>query len=139
MFPRFLAACAMALTLLAPPAVAQTAPPDPARQLIEKQLDAFAHDDAIAAYALAAPRIKAIFPDPNIFMAMVATGYPALTRHRSVEFGPADVKDDTIAQGVTVTDADGQVWTALYELEKQSDGQWAIAGCVMAKSTDKAL
>ena len=139
MLHRLLVACALALGIVALPALAQTAPPDPARQLIEKQLDAFAHDDAVAAYALAAPRIKAIFPDPNIFMAMVATGYPALYRHRSVEFGPADVKDDTIGQGVTFTDSDGRVWTALYELEKQSDGQWAIAGCVMAKSTDKAL
>jgi len=139
MLHRLLVACALALGLLASPALAQTAPPDAARQLIEKQLDAFAHDDAIAAYALAAPRIKAIFPDPNVFMAMVATTYPAVYRHRSVEFGASAVKDDSIGQTVTFTDSDGAVWTALYALEKQGDGQWAIAGCVMAKSNDKAL
>ena len=131
-----LIACALAPSV----SRAQDAPAsDGARQIIEKQLDAFAHDDAVAAYALAAPRIKAMFPDPNIFMAMVQAGYPAVYHHRSVEFGPSQVTDDAIGQTVTFTDADGQVWTALYALEKQSDGQWAIAGCVMKKSADKAL
>jgi len=137
---RFFAASLIALSLVSSAGLAQDAPsPDGARQLIEKQLDAFAHDDAVAAYALAAPRIKAMFPDPNIFMAMVQAGYPAVYHHRSVEFGPSQASDGAIAQAVTFTDGDGQVWSAIYSLEKQGDGGWAIAGCVMAKSADKAL
>ena len=128
------------LALLGHPAISQDAHSSPdARALIERQLDAFAHDDAPAAYAFAAPGIKQIFPDPSVFMSMVRQQYTPVYHHRSVEFGPSQVSDDEIGQAVTFTDSDGQVWTAHYALEKQSDGQWAIAGCVMQKSADKAL
>ena len=134
----FLAALALLLTPLA--ARAQTAEQsDGAKQIIQHQLDAFAHDDAAGAYAFAAPRVKAIFPDPNLFMMMVANGYAPVYRHRSAEFGPTKLTDDGIAQAVTFTDGDGQVWSALYTREKQDDGGWAITGCVVAKSAEKSL
>ena len=46
------------LSLFAAPARAGETAPLEARALIERQLDAFAHDDAEGAYALAAPGIK---------------------------------------------------------------------------------
>jgi hypothetical protein len=105
--------------LLAGPALAQDDKTSPdARALIERQLDAFAHDDASAAYAFAAPGIKAIFPDANIFMSMVRGQYAPVYRHRSVEFGAAKVDGDTIEQSATFVDGDSQVWTALYTLAR---------------------
>lgn len=52
------------LSLVAGAALAdEDKPADTARKVIEGQLNAFARDDADAAYALAAPGIQAIFPD----------------------------------------------------------------------------
>ena len=41
------------------------------RSVIQTQLDAFARNDAVKAYAQASPRIQSIFPTTDIFMAMV--------------------------------------------------------------------
>jgi ABC-type amino acid transport substrate-binding protein len=109
-----------------------------ARALIEKQLDAFSHDDAAAAYALAAPGLKTIFSDPDVFMAMVRGKYAPVYRHRSVDFGVAEVDGDNVSQIVTIVDEDNQVWKALYKLARQPDGRWLINGCLLIKSTDAA-
>jgi len=127
------------LILLCSPALADDAKPSPdARALIERQLDALAHDDAAGAYALAAPGIKAMFPDADIFLKMVRSQYTPVYHHRSVEFGPAQSDADSIAQGVTFVDDDNQVWKALYKLARQPDGSWLITGCSLIKSDDKS-
>ena len=110
-----------------------------ARALIQKQLDAFAKDDAAEAFGYAAPGIKQLFGSPEIFIAMVQRQYPAVYRHRSAEFGPVKSAGDTVAQAVTLVDADNQVWTALYTLARQPDGAWLISGCTVLKSGDTSL
>jgi hypothetical protein len=108
------------------------------RTLIERQLDAFAHDDAAGAYALAAPGLKTIFTDPDVFLAMVRARYAPVYRHRSVEFGSMAAEGDDVAQSVTIIDNDNQVWTALYKLARQPDGTWLITGCLLVKSPDSS-
>ena len=129
--------CAMA-GLMVGPAVAQDAQhangsPE-ARALIERQLNAFASDDAPGAYAEAAPSIMAIFPNADTFMSMVRRSYAPVYRHRSVEFGPAETNGDTIEQEATFVDQQGQVWKALYRLTRQPDGKWLISGCSLIRS-----
>jgi hypothetical protein len=134
----FLALGAMAI-LASGPVLAQDAIGSPdARALIERQLDAFAHDDAPAAYAEAAPGITAMFADPGTFMAMVRENYKPVYRHRSVDFGPARSEADTIEQAVTFVDQNDQVWKALYKLTRQPDGKWLISGCSLIMSDDKS-
>jgi hypothetical protein len=108
------------------------------RALIERQLDAFAHDDAAAAYSYAAPGLKIVFTDPDNFMAMVRNRYQPVYRHRSVEFGKMDINGDNAQQIVTIVDNDSIVWKALYTLARQPGGAWLINGCVLIKSTDSA-
>jgi uncharacterized protein DUF4864 len=137
---RLALAVVMFATLLAAQAGAEDARPVvDAKAIISRQLDAFANDDAAAAYALAAPGVKTIFADPDVFMAAVRANYAPVYRHRSVDFGDAVVDGDDIAITATLVDDDNQVWTALYKLAKQPDGQWLIGGCVLIKSEDKAL
>jgi len=127
------------LSLFAAPAwAAETAPPE-ARALIERQLDAFAHDDAEGAYALAAPGIKALFTDSETFMAMVRQGYAPVYRHRSVEFGAFAEDGDKIEQSLTIVDEDNSVWAAIYYLARQPDGTWRTNGCLLIKSTESSL
>ena len=46
------------------------------RAIVERQFDAFARDDAAAAYALADPAIQTMFGDADHFLAMVRDNYP---------------------------------------------------------------
>jgi hypothetical protein len=109
------------------------------RAIIERQFDAFERDDGEAAYALAAPTIKQIFGDPDHFMAMVRDHYAPVYRHRSVEFGAFAEAGDKASLEATLVDNDNVVWTALYSLSQDANGDWLISGCVLVKSDGSAL
>jgi hypothetical protein len=105
-----------------------------AQDVIRSQAEAFGRDDAAAAYSYAAPAIKGIFPQAEIFMSMVQQGYAPVYRHKSFEFGEAHVADGTIAQRVHIIDANGEAWEALYTLELEPDGSLKITGCSLLKA-----
>jgi hypothetical protein len=105
-----------------------------AQDVIRSQMEAFSRDDAAAAYSHAAPAIREIFPQADIFMSMVRNSYAPVYRHKSFEFGEASIADGTIAQRVHIVDVDGIPWEALYTLELQPDGSVKITGCVLLKA-----
>lgn len=106
-----------------------------AQSTIRAQGDAISRDDAAAAYSYAAPVIKQVFTQPEIFMFMVRQGYAPLYKPRSFEFGAGRVLDSGVAQVVYITDAEGIAWEALYTLEKEPDGNFKITGCSLKKVT----
>ena len=106
-----------------------------AQATIRSQAEALGRDDGATAYSYAAPGIQQIFQQPDMFMAMVRQNYTPVYRHRRFEFGEARVADGKVAQKVHITDAEGELWEALYTLEPQPDGSLKIAGCVLAKAT----
>jgi hypothetical protein len=105
-----------------------------AQGIITSQVEAFGRDDAATAYSYAAPAIQGMFPQPDIFLSMVQRNYAPVYRHKSFEFGQAQVADGKIAQRVHILDADGEAWEALYTLEQQPDGSLKIIGCVLIKA-----
>lgn len=105
-----------------------------AQSVIRAQEQAFARDDAAAAYSYAAPAIREIFPAPDIFMSMVQNGYAPVYRHKSFEFGDSKSEGNRIAQHVHIVDANGEAWEALYTLEQQPDGSYRITGCSLLKA-----
>jgi hypothetical protein len=109
-----------------------------AQGVIRAQVDAFSRDDAAAAYSYAAPSIQNLFPQPDIFMAMVRGSYAPVYRHKSFEFGEVRASDGRIAQRVHIVDADGVPWEALYTLEQQADGSMKIIGCTLLKAGQAA-
>ena len=109
-----------------------------AQGVIRSQVEAFSHDDAVAAYSYAAPAIQNLFPQPDIFMAMVRGSYAPVYRHKSFEFGEARASDGQIAQRVHIVDADGVPWEALYTLELQPDGSMKITGCTLLRAGQAA-
>ena len=110
------------------------------RAIVERQFDAFEHDDAAAAYALAAPAIKDMFSDADHFMAMVRDHYAPVYRHRSAEFGAfKESSEDEASLEATLVDSDNVVWTALYRFRRASNGDWLISGCVLAKAEARAI
>ncbi|WP_316231460.1 DUF4864 domain-containing protein [Bradyrhizobium sp. SZCCHNR1051] len=129
---RILVPLVLLLALLVRPAAAADA--SAAQSVIRAQEQALARDDGATAYAQAAPEVQALFPSVEIFMAMVKSGYPPVYRHRSFEFGAAQVEDGSIAQRVHIVDAEGEAWEALYTLQTQPDGSLKITGCSLLKT-----
>ena len=105
-----------------------------AQSVIRAQEQAFGRDDAAAAYSHAAPEIKQLFPQAEIFMQMVQQAYPPIHRHKSFEFGEARAAQGRIAQRVHIVDDNGEAWEAMYTLEQQSDGSLKITGCSLLKA-----
>jgi hypothetical protein len=105
-----------------------------AQGVIRSQTEALGRDDAAAAYSYAAPAIRELFPQAEIFMEMVRRSYAPVYRHKSFEFGEARVSNGQIAQRVHIIDAEGVPWEALYTLELEPDGGIKISGCVLLKA-----
>ena len=101
------------------------------RAVIGDQIAAFRRDDAAAAFGFAAPNIQAMFGSAERFLGMVRDGYQAVYRPSDVAFGELVYIDDRLTQLVQVVGPDGAPRTALYFMERQADGAWRIAGCVL--------
>ncbi|HEV2677903.1 MAG TPA: DUF4864 domain-containing protein [Aliidongia sp.] len=106
--------------------------------VIRQQLDAFQADDATRAFALASPGIRRQFGDPETFLALVRQGYPMVYRPRETHFGALDEEDGRIVQKVAFVGPDGVLVTALYMMEREPDGSWRIAGCVIARAPSES-
>ena len=126
---------ALLFSLAAPARAADVAA---AQDVIRAQEQAFARNDASAAYSYAAPAIQEIFGHAEIFMQMVQQGYEPVYRHQRFEFGEAKVVDGNVAQRVHIIDEKGEAWEALYTLEQQPDGSLKITGCSLLKAGQSA-
>jgi ketosteroid isomerase-like protein len=102
------------------------------RTVIESQLNAFAADEGATAYSFAAPIVKMAFPTPEHFMRMVKGGYKPVYRNTSREFQKMETDGlGRPSMRVILTGEDGKRYEAFYAMEKQPDGSWKIAGCVI--------
>lgn len=126
------------LSLAALPASAQSTDEAGAsefQRIIAAQIEAFRADDGAAAYSYAAPAIKRLFPTADVFMDMVRKGYQPVYRPQSFTFGEITSESPgRPTQRVTIIDANGKAWIALYSFEKQPDGTWKIVGCTLLES-----
>ena len=105
-----------------------------ARAAIVEQIEAFQRDDGPAAYAFASPQVRSIFPNPDIFMQMVRSGYPAVYRPSSYTFEDAKWQDDgRMMQPLRIEWKGGEPLIAVYLMARQPDGSWKIDGVFLAK------
>ena len=121
-----------ALWLAVAPAGAADVSPAEAKALravIEAQLAAFKADDAPRAFSYAAPGIRELFGSAEHFMAMVKRSYPVVYRPASVAFLEPQLIGGEYIQRVRMTDGSGRGWLAVYQMQRQPDGSWRIAGC----------
>jgi|SRR4051812_16844609 hypothetical protein len=126
---------ALLLLVLAGPAAADDGARAAARAVIARQEQALGRDDAQTAYDQAAPAIRALFPNADLFIGMVRNQYRPVYRHRSFVFGEArDTEPAGVIQAVAIQDEYGVDWTAEYSLVRDADGQWRITGCRLIKA-----
>jgi hypothetical protein len=125
--------------LVTPKAFADETPPAEARAVVADQLNAFERDDAASAFRLTAPQVREKFSSPIEFIEAIKANYGPIYRHRSVDFGPAARQDDKIGMVVTIVAEDNEVWSALFVLSKQRDGQWRTSACLLAKAPQSSV
>ena len=102
--------------------------------VIARQIEAFRHDDADAAFGFASPGIQDQFGTPGRFLDMVRRAYPAVHRPRAMEFTALRLEDGAVVQEVELVGPDGALALALYTMEQDSAGAWRIAGCALVPS-----
>lgn len=105
------------------------------RRVIAEQRDALVGNDGPRAFSYAAPGIRQHFGDVATFMRMVRQSYSALIDARYVEFLEGAVIGGDVVQPLRLVMNDGIVWVAIYGMQRQRDGSWRIASCVIAPST----
>ncbi|MGF0538126.1 DUF4864 domain-containing protein [Agrobacterium sp. ES01] len=115
---------------------------DSIRKVISSQIAAFIDEDASKAFSFAAPALQKRFGDPRVFVEMVRKSYGAILRPGAYAFGKSHVDDDKshAFQVVLISEPDGKEWAALYEMERQTDGRYAISGVrIMRDSVSKGI
>lgn len=133
------AAYVMMVLLAALPARASE-PLTPAQTVIESQIEAFLTNDMATAYSYAAPDIKALFPTEEKFGEMVRKGYGPVYRPGNYAFGRArETKGGGVVQEVLISGPKNTDWTAIYIMERQSDGSMKIRGVSMMKSITSGI
>jgi hypothetical protein len=139
-----LAAAWLALAAAAAFAQAQPGPTHPAaewqkiREVVTAQREALLAGDGERAFAFATPALRRQYGNAKAFMRMVDDGYRPLVEARYAELLEGAIIEGSTIQPLRLVMPDGAVRVALYELERQDDGSWRIAGCVIAPSTVRA-
>lgn len=108
-----------------------------AQTLIQGQIEAFLQNDAATAYSFAAPGIKALFPDKDVFFAMVKKSYQPVYHPGNYAFGKSRAIDNgaVVYQEVLITGIDDKDWTAIYQIARQPDGSYKINGVQILPNT----
>jgi hypothetical protein len=137
-------ALSLAVTLcliLAPEAHAED-PVQTAQSLIQGQIEAFLHNDAATAYSFAAPGVKALFPDKDVFLAMMKKNYQPVYHPGNYAFGKSRAIDSgaVVYQEMLISGTDGKDWTAIYQITRQPDGGYKIGGVqVLTNTTSEGI
>ena len=108
------------------------------QRVIGDQLNALKAGDGTKAMTYSVPGIRQQFRTPERFLRMVREGYGALLQARYSTFLLGAVVDGITIQPLQLVLPDNSVVVALFRMEKQKDGFWRIAGCVIAPSTAQA-
>jgi hypothetical protein len=104
------------------------------QRVIVDQIKAFQREDDLAAFSLAAPDVRRQYGSAQAFVTMVKLGYEPIFHNRSAMFLEAAVVDGNVIQAMRIVQSDGDVVIALFNMERQANGDWRIAGCEIAPS-----
>ena len=68
-----------------------------------------------------------------------ATAIPRCTGIAASSLAPSRTSGDEASLQATLVDNDNVVWTALYSLSREENGDWLISGCVLVKPEASAI
>ena len=102
------------------------------RRVIDAQLEAFSRDDHEGAFSLASPGIRERFGTAETFVRMVREQYAVVYRPATRVFLRPVVEDGTVIFPVQLSDRAGEVWVALYTMQRVG-AEWRVAGCQLVQ------
>ncbi len=123
-----LGALLLALACAAPAQLLEHGEVSEMRRVIDAQLEAFSRDDHEGAFSLASPGIRERFVTAETFARMVREQYAVVYRPASRTFLKPVVEEGTVIFPVRLSDRAGQVWLALYTMQRVGE-EWRVAGC----------
>jgi hypothetical protein len=109
------------------------------QQVVQQQLQALATQDALQAFALADTDMRTQFGSAEAFLTTVREQYPMLMHPASVLFLKPETDGSVAMQKVRLTDDEGSSWSLTYLLNRQTDNQWRISGCVVTPEGKQVL
>lgn len=109
------------------------------RNVVQSQLEAFAADDATAAFGLATSSTRALLGSPEQFLQLIKEHYPPIYRHRGALFSQPEMIDGHVLLMVRLTAHDNVVWLAVYEMAQEEGGDWKIDGCNLFETTSVSI
>ena len=109
------------------------------REVVEQQLHALAAQDAMQAFALADRELRTQFGTADAFLATVRDQYPMLMHPASVLFLKPETDGQVALQKVRMSDEQGASYTLTYLLNRDTDNQWRISGCVVTPEGRQVL
>lgn len=105
------------------------------RIVVESQLAALADDNADAAFALATADTRSKLGNSETFLQIIKQQFEPIYRHQRAIFSAPEVIAGRMVQIVRLTDTNSAVWLAIYQMHKEPDGMWKIAGCRLIETT----
>jgi hypothetical protein len=141
---RWLAAAGLAIGVAAPWAAwavdhITAADAEAIRGVVQSQIDALSNDDADSAFQLATPERRMIIGNPDNFLRLIKEEYNPIYRHRAAIFQAPEVVDGDAIQMVRITDSDGAVWVAVFQMQQEKDKSWKVDGCELLRTTSFAI
>ena len=109
------------------------------RQLVEKQLQAFQHDDGDTAFALISPTVQSKFEHTEDFMAMVRSNYNSIFSSRSIMFRGFTLVGDYPALVLVIMDQAENLAQGVFILQHQPDYSWRIHGYELLSIDEKII
>lgn len=136
MVARF-ASLVASLVLVSPPLVHAEDPVAEAQAVISGQIEAMMSDNADKAYSYASPDIRSLYPDKDVFLAMVQRNYEPVYRAGNFAFGRSKLVGggEMVLQEVMISARQGKDWTAIYEMRLMNDGSYKVNGVRMMPNT----
>jgi ketosteroid isomerase-like protein len=107
-------------------------------RVITSQIEAFRRDDAPGAFQYASPGIQQQFGDAETFLSAVREAYRPVYRPQSFSFGALETGDGKVTQPVDLIGPDGRGARAIYDMEREADGNWRISGCHLLTTAEIA-
>lgn len=132
-----LGALLLALACAAPAQLLEHGEVSEMRRVIDAQLEAFSRDDHEGAFLLASPGIRERFVTAETFARMVREQYAVVYRPASRTFLKPVVEEGTVIFPVRLSDRAGQVWLALYTMQRVGE-EWRVAGCQLVEGAAAA-
>jgi hypothetical protein len=109
------------------------------RATVQSQLEAFAQDDAVRAFGLATESARMQVGSPDNFLRMVREHYTPIYRNRLALFSVPEVIHGKTVLMVRLTDSDGRVWLAIYQMQQETDRSWKVDGCQLLQTSSVSV